>query len=117
MTPRELARRVRELEGAAGAPLSGLERRELAELEREYQARFPGEVETWSQEQCDEFIAYSTGRDGLAARLGELRRRALSPGEQAQHRATAIAIESMDAAALDLWFAEMVRAAQEEIRP
>lgn len=92
--------------------LGAMERRELAQLEASYRSRFAGDPDTWSMDRLDEYIAYSCSDS--AGRLGELRFRDLPAAEQAELRATRIAIEAMTADELDEWMAGMVRAAQEE---
>jgi hypothetical protein len=124
MIGRDARARVDRLEAKLRPPappfasLSAWERRELVELEADYRARFPGDVDEWSREQLDDFLGtYATGHDGVAPRLAELRRRAMPASEQAELRANEIAIAAMTADELDQWIAEMVRAAQEETHP
>ena len=57
-TPRELARRVRQLEESAGSgSLTPLEHLELDRLEADYRARFPSDdVDAWSERELDDYL-------------------------------------------------------------
>ena len=70
--------RVTRLEAALGTTgqLTAAEAAELERLEREYAARFPDPIDAWSMDQLDDYLfTFSTGADGLAPRLDELRKR------------------------------------------
>ena len=74
-SPRDLYRRVRQLEGEAGGPLTPAEHLELEHLEREYRALFPVPIDDMSQHELDAVIAYFTSYDPALPRLDELRSR------------------------------------------
>ena len=108
---------IARLEAMAGmrGPLGQGEAAELRHLEAERAAMFVGPIASMSQAQLDAFMAWHASDQ--AARLGHLRQRALSPRQQAEQRATAVAIEAMSADELAEYFEARCRAAQQEITP
>ena len=101
---------------ASDLPLSRHEQRELVELERAHQARFPGEIDEWDAAMLADFMAYSCADHGPAARLDHLRRRARPPEEIAAERALEMAIGSMDRDQLDAFMEAMASCSPEPAR-
>jgi hypothetical protein len=97
----------------ADVPLSRHELRELLELERDYDRRFP-EIDAMDQGHLDEFLVYHCASGGAAERLEHLRARNRSPAERASIAATEIALESMTLDELDQFMAARTAAEQAE---
>jgi hypothetical protein len=64
-----------------------------------------------SMAELDTYLAWHAGAD--AGRLDHLRRRTLSPQEQAEQRTQTIGIEAMSMDELDQWMSERALAARE----
>lgn len=105
----DLHRRLDVLDAETGGPLTAAERAELAELQAEFDAAFPGvaddplAVRRLSDAQLEDFIEYERGRDGKAQRLEELTRRARSPAETERDEVRGEMIRTMTDAELEAW--------------
>ena len=112
MTRPSLATRVERLEQGA-APALPPWQVELAELEIEHARRFPMPISSWSNEKCDEFIAFHASAH--AGRLHELRELVKPAAVRAEERAACLAIASMNTNQINDYFAML--AAPEENPP
>lgn len=82
----QLDARVSRLESGHG-PLTVRERAELLALDTWRDQAFAGPIATWSNETLEEYFRHASGRDGVAQRHAELRRRDQSPERKAaDHR-------------------------------
>ena len=107
ITEARLAKAEAIAAASAGGHLTWRELAELAAMEAEYAARFPGvmpgAIHGWSAETVDDFLAHQASDQ--AGRHDELRHRARTPEQRADDHAHNLAIAAMTAEERESYYA------------